>query len=46
MYRFFQSYRCESAVDEDTLFVPRKLFLNSVETFKAVPKVQVYIIYI
>uniref|UniRef100_K1QXN1 Uncharacterized protein n=1 Tax=Magallana gigas TaxID=29159 RepID=K1QXN1_MAGGI len=34
------SYHRESAVDEDTLFVPRKLFLNSVQTFKAVPKLE------
>ncbi|XP_052699307.1 uncharacterized protein LOC128176799 [Crassostrea angulata] len=37
------SYHHERAVEEDTHFIPRKLFLNSVETLKTVPKIQLEI---
>nr|XP_034325622.1 uncharacterized protein LOC109619024 [Crassostrea gigas] len=32
------SYHFERTIEEDTLFIPRKLFLTSVETFKTAPK--------
>uniref|UniRef100_A0A8W8I1K0 Uncharacterized protein n=1 Tax=Magallana gigas TaxID=29159 RepID=A0A8W8I1K0_MAGGI len=32
------SYHFERTIEEDTLFIPRKLFLTGVETFKTVPK--------
>lgn len=41
---FLQKFHFESAVEDDTHFIPRKLFLSSVETFKTVPKVHIYII--
>ncbi|XP_052697000.1 uncharacterized protein LOC128175426 [Crassostrea angulata] len=32
------SYHFERTIEEDTLFIPRKLFLTGVDTFKTVPK--------
>lgn len=34
------SYHFERTIEEDTLFIPRKLFLTGVETFKTVPKLE------
>ncbi|XP_065944296.1 chromosome partition protein Smc-like [Magallana gigas] len=38
VHKELMSYHFERTVEEDTLFIPRKLFLTGVETFKTVPK--------